>query len=67
MHEANALATYIADILNNHTSLRDNGASFLIVVTDTAGNCSEITETNGSWIAIDGFSKSKLLTRLRLK
>ncbi len=51
MYEANRMAEVLAELLNEH-GVRDGGAQYRFVVTDTAGNVAEVTYSErpaGGW------------------
>jgi hypothetical protein len=67
MNEALALAAWLCEHLNGYR-VRDDGACYAILVTDTAGNVAEI-EANpaGRWIWEEGHHEKRLRERLRME
>jgi hypothetical protein len=67
MNEAIHFAGFIGRLLD-HANAADGGAQYRILVTDTAGNVSEIewSPAHGQWIAEQGYDLPTLRVRLRL-
>lgn len=66
MREASALAELIARILNVE-KVKDGGADYRVVVTDTAGNVGEVlySPDDEQWVADEGYDSEILGARLR--
>ncbi len=66
MHEAVSMAGVVAGLLNRH-KVKDGGADYRMVVTDTAGNVAEVlySPEDAQWVADEGYDAETLSMRFR--